>query len=369
MEPCVPTQAVVELTKQCNLCCQHCGSGCTSKADPKEMNVEEWKDCIDQLAALGTEKVIFSGGEPTLKDQFDELIVHVGKRGLKYAFITNGYELPDTIASTISKHRPYAVGVSIDGMEGVHNQIRRKKDSWSRALETIRGVKNLGIQVCVVTTVSRHNLSELDLLADFLSKEVDSWQIQLATPFGRMAKREDALLSEDEFTALCRRIIIYRHVYPELNIQAADCFGMAPAGTVRSGFWGGCSAGVTSLGIDACGSILPCLSLQSGATCGNLRERSLEEIWKNSEGFALNRRFHEKDANGGKCEGCEELDLCRGGCASQSYAYYGRFHSSPFCYERTFHLKHSEGGVQDAEYSQCDPQRHGTAHCSSKAAG
>jgi radical SAM protein with 4Fe4S-binding SPASM domain len=314
--------------------------------DPNELDVSGWKDVIDQLAKLGTEKIVYSGGEPTLKDGFCEIVDYTVQKGIKYAFISNGYRLPPKVCKTINAAPPYAVGISIDGTEAVHNSIRGKTDSWSRALKTIKGLKENGHQVCAVTTVSKWNLHVLDDLAEFLSETVDSWQIQLASPFGRMKDQTEALLSEEEFQHLCKRVILFRSLYDDLNIQAADCFGMADAGLIRSTEWEGCSAGLWTMGIDACGNVLPCLSIQNGITGGNVKSESLVDIWHNSECFRLNRNPDFLDASRGQCGACKLLERCRGGCASLSYAYTGKFHRVPLCYHRSFCDPCQEGGVK-----------------------
>lgn len=328
-------QIVIELTKQCNLHCLHCGSSCDFMPFHDEFKIGQWKNCIAEAIELGAQDIVFSGGEPTLKDGFDELIAYIFNKGIKYAFITNGYKVPQSIFKVIANYKPYTVGVSIDGMKSVHNFIRNKNDSWVRVLKTIDKVKELGIGVCAITTINKKNLSDMDILADFLSGYVDSWQIQLAEPFGRMADRINFLIDEDDFSFLCQKIILYRKEYPNLYIQAADCFGMASASTIRRENWNGCSAGLFALGIDACGNVLPCLSLQADEFfCGNLKQKSLSEIWEKSSIFDFNRNFKKEDAKDGKCENCESLLQCRGGCASQSYSYYKRLHSSPFCYQK-----------------------------------
>jgi MoaA/NifB/PqqE/SkfB family radical SAM enzyme len=92
---------------------------------------------IDQLAKLGAERVVFSGGEPTLKPGFDELLGYASEKGIKFALITNGYVLPDKVSEAIKQYRPYAVGISLDGNEAVHDTIRGRRGSWKRAFETI----------------------------------------------------------------------------------------------------------------------------------------------------------------------------------------------------------------------------------------
>lgn len=329
-------EVVVELTKQCNLNCLHCGSACPNSKPSGEFTSLEWEDLIRQLKKLGASKIVFSGGEPTLKDGFENIIAYTKGVGLKFGIITNGFAVGKSLAKTIANNKPFAVGVSIDGLKATHNLIRRNNESWQRAFGTISNLQELGVQVCVVSTVSKLNYQELPKLAELLYlAEIDSWQLQLAMPSGRMRSHQDKLITEQDFRTVCEYVVSFKKSYPSLNIQAADCFGLAPVGSIRSDEWQGCSAGIASVGIDSFGNVLPCLSLQSAVLCGNIREKELKNIWETSDGFDFNRRFNAECVKG-KCQGCESLSHCRGGCASQSFSYYQTFHQSPFCFARTF---------------------------------
>jgi radical SAM protein with 4Fe4S-binding SPASM domain len=335
-----PLQVVAELTKRCNLVCRHCGSSCTDHSSDDELSVSEWLSVIEQLVENGTEKIIFSGGEPTLRaTELVNIINGFSYYGsnLRYGIVTNGYEMPTKLLEVFDAIKPYAVGVSLDGNEAIHNFIRGKSDSWQKAINTIDALKQIGVQTCAVTTISKWNVNLIAEMAEFLSQKTDSWQIQLASPFGRMQHQTEYLIDEDDFEKLCNKILLARHYYPDLNIEAADCFGVAPAGTIRSSDWMGCTAGLWSMGIDSRGNLTPCLSIQNGIYGGNIRDNTIKQIWDDADCFKLNRDFDCNSVKNGKCrEKCDIFDYCRGGCNSLSYSYFGDFHQSPMCYFRTF---------------------------------
>lgn len=330
-------EVVIEITQKCNLGCLHCGSACGYRAAGDELSIEEWKDVLKQLAEMEVKKIVFSGGEPTLKKGFEELLSCAKRFGIKVGFISNGLVLfSESLQKVMRESKPFAVGLSIDGLKETHNKIRGNKESWRGLMQNISLLQELEIQICAVTTLNKLNYREMPKLAGLLDLiEIDSWQLQLAMPSGRMHGQAGLLLSEDEFRAICLSVLSLRKQYSRLNIQAADCFGIAPEDSIRSFFWGGCSAGINSIGIDAVGNVMPCLSLQEGARCENVREKPLAEIWANSPGFDFNRKF-EIDKVKGRCKDCNLLSRCRGGCNSQSFSYYGHFHSSPFCFTRSF---------------------------------
>jgi len=330
-------QAVLELTVCCNFRCIHCGSDCQTTSSPGELTDAEWKNSLTQLAELGTEKVTFSGGESCLRRGLKRLIAHAHDVGLKYGIITNGWRISPDLMAAMVQHHPFVVAFSLDGMESTHNHIRQNEHSYERVLRSAAAVKQNQIPIAVVTTLNKLNLGELGQIAELISDlGFDCWQIQLSMPFGRMRQLRHLLIDETEFRQACMQIMLYRSIYPEVKIEAADCFGSAPADLIRDGEQYGCGAGITGLGIDAYGNVLPCLSLRDGHACGNIREQSLKGIWENSPGFSFNRAFQSENI-GENCLGCPLITMCRGGCASNSVAYTEKRHNSPFCFLRSFH--------------------------------
>ena len=93
----------------------------------------------------------------------------------------------------------------------------------------------------------------------------------------------------------------------------------------------GCRAGLTAIGIDSIGNVRGCESMYDERFIeGNLREKSLKEIWENPNGFSYNRDF-KKTLLTGKCKTCENGPYCAGGCRSYNYFVHGRLYEAPMC--------------------------------------
>jgi len=85
-----PVMAHIIPIRRCNLSCAYCNEyDDFSKPVPTELMFER----LDQLAALGTTIVTFSGGEPLLHPELDRLIRHVRRHRMIAGMITNGYLL------------------------------------------------------------------------------------------------------------------------------------------------------------------------------------------------------------------------------------------------------------------------------------
>src|ERR1035441_3849136 len=85
-----PVMAHIIPIRRCNLACTYCNE---YDDVSKPVAVDIMLERLDQLAALGTNIVTFSGGEPLLHPQLDQLISHVRRRGIIAGMITNGYLL------------------------------------------------------------------------------------------------------------------------------------------------------------------------------------------------------------------------------------------------------------------------------------
>lgn len=326
-------EAVIELTKTCNLCCSHCGSGCNGGRDPSELTATEWIQVLGDLKDFDLKKIVFSGGEPTLKKGFDQIIAFCDQINLRFGIISNGFNFSAKLLEALSEHRPFAIGISLDGMKKTHNIIRNNKSSWNRAIESISKLQELEIPVCISTTVNRLNYQEIIRMAQFFDlAEINTWQIQLAMPMGRLTN--ELAIDEDIFKSVCEDIFYIRQTYPNVCLQAADCFCLAPPGMIRDINWTNCLAGISAIGIDSCGNVMPCLSMRGADLCGNLLERKIADIWR-SDRFDFNRDF-DITSLGSNCLDCEYGLQCQGGCNSQSFSHFGHFHDSPFCYHRSF---------------------------------
>src|ERR1700733_15525582 len=90
-----PVLAHIVPTRRCNLACTYCNE---FDDFSKPVAAAEMMRRIDLLANLGTSIIAFSGGEPLLHPELNDLIAHIRRRGAIAGMITNGLLLtPDRI--------------------------------------------------------------------------------------------------------------------------------------------------------------------------------------------------------------------------------------------------------------------------------
>ena len=309
--------AVWEFTLKCNLRCSHCGSS-AGKARENELSTKECISLCESLAELGCEEVSLMGGEPFLRDDWFSVGSCIRDLGMDLSFVSNGTIDVERAVSL----EPKVVGISLDGSEETHDRIRGK-GSYVRAMRAIELLKERGIETTVITTVSRINLMDLPKM----NLDGVNWQIQVAAPIGNFS-RED-MLSKEEFYASALFIAKKRR---GMNVVGAHCYGFFSRFLPCD--WKGCTAGITSMGITSDGSIVGCLSMGNDRFIeGNVREKSLKDIWTDADAFSYNRKF-DRSALGPNCRDCRHGMKCRGGCNSMSCSITGSFHNDPYCFYR-----------------------------------
>src|SRR5882724_3000188 len=100
--------------RRCNIDCGYCNE--YDKVSPP-IPADTMKARIDHLASLGTSVVAFSGGEPMLHPDLDDLIRHIRARGMMAGLITNGYFLVPKRIEQLNDAGLDFLQISIDNIE------------------------------------------------------------------------------------------------------------------------------------------------------------------------------------------------------------------------------------------------------------
>lgn len=307
--------AILKVTKACNLACVHCSANAGIKPSENELNTNEWKDVIDDLATSGCTYVVFSGGEPLLRKDLLELASYARMRGIaRIELATNGTLVSEPIAEELKKH-DIIVAVSLDSHSPrTHDKIRGIRGSFEKTMRGIRNLKRAGIDPVVRMTAMKENVGQLRAWYNFVRDKVNpsEYTITSVLPWGR-ATRSGVLVSAES---------IYKSIHNLIeettgNIVAACKFD----GIVQPRLFRNCGIG-SRMVINANGDVFPCLGASSEGyfLADNVRKRSVNEIWS-SESFSRLRLLTVDDVQ--LCKQCDLKYICRGGCKVETFKYYG----------------------------------------------
>ena len=325
---------VWEITLACCFSCRYCGSA-GGRARDAELTAAECFSVADQLAELGCERVSMIGGEVFMRKDWKEIVGRLAGNGIRVNIITNGFLFEDALVQELKKLNIESVSVSLDGPREVHDKYRQE-GSYDRAVAAIAKLSKSGIPVSVISTLNAENVKTLPALYEtLLDSGIFAWQLQACSPMGNAANGGiDIAFDPREVIGFVES----RMRQAPFLLGIADNIGyFSPGeGSIRGNmsgkaYFAGCRAGITAVGIDSVGNVRGCESMYDPHfTEGNLRERTLREIWEDPDAFAYNRKF---DAGmlTGACAACELGAFCAGGCRSYNYFVHGKLYEAPRC--------------------------------------
>jgi radical SAM protein with 4Fe4S-binding SPASM domain len=319
--PTAPYRMDLAVTYRCNNDCAHCYN--IEGRDLGELPSDDWKRILGKAWELGIPHIIFTGGEPTLRDDLPEMIAHAEKLGQITGLNTNARRLSDPryLDKLIAAGLDH-VQVTLESCESeVHDQMVGAKGAFS---QTVRGLKNAlatPLYVMTNTTMLHTNLTTIPATLDFLAEiGVRTVGLNALIHSGRGATVGTGL-QESELTPLLalarqktdaagQRLIWYTPTqYCSFDPMELD-LGVK-----------GCTAALYNMCVEPDGSVLPCQSYYQ--PLGKILEADWETIWNHD----LSVRLRERKGLPEKCSGCALLAECGGGCPLQFE--FDRLESSP----------------------------------------
>ena len=342
-----PVYAVWEITLACDLKCQHCGSR-AGRRRPQELSTEECLDIVRQLARLGTREVTIIGGEAYLRRDWLEIIREIRAQGMDCTLQTGGLHLTEKRIHEAAEAGLQAVGVSIDGLAELHDRLRGVKGSFDAAFAALRLLRSYGISTSVNTQITALVIPQLrELMECFIEAGAKDWQVQLTVAMGRAVDHPELLLQPYELLEL---MPLLAELYEEglergLLMQPGNNIGyFGPYEALWRGagdesiHWTSCNAGQNTIGIEADGTIKGCPSLPTSTySGGNIRDLTLEDIWRDAPEISFTRTRTVNDL-WGFCRDCYYADVCRAGCTWTGHVLFGRAGNNPYCHHRALEL-------------------------------
>lgn len=320
-------QLYIHLTQACNLRCKHCYINAGVKL-PNELNEEENVNLLEEFAQLGGESLVITGGEPlTVKDLLQQVIITARKLGIKQISLeTNGVLLTEDDALFFKKN-DVAVGVSLGGATSQTHSYIRGEGTFENILNNIGQLVAKGVHTRIGLTFTRHNLHEAREIV-FLAKQlgVSSVTFNMIVMAGRAEYSQDLRMQTDEILPVVRKV---REASREAG--TTTIFEDILSGVKTFGRRDSCGAGVRSLSITSDGDVYPCNSfIDSAMKAGNIRQHSLEDVWRNSPIIHEFQDMSVLDVEG--CRDCETKFICAGGCLAETFRAFGSIKKqTPYC--------------------------------------
>lgn len=277
--PATGRQVTWEVTRFCNLFCDHC---CTDSGPAVDRRVEPATSALiaaaKQLAEANITKVHFSGGEPLLREGFLDLLDAIDSARVRVHIASNGYHLDEGIVERLKNAGVSKLSVSLDGGDAAqHDLLRRRRGAFDRTVAGIGRAVAAGVHVGVSVTVTPMNLHTLSrLMGTLVGIGVSNVSFHSVFPVGRAARHPDLALGSgllQTFESEVRQLV--RRFGQEVEIDHNFSSGASHKEV-------GCPAQTRLLHIDPFGDVSPCSWLYKTAPdlyrLGNISSAPLREI-------------------------------------------------------------------------------------------
>lgn len=339
-EPGPPLWLLAELTYRCPLQCPYCSNPLDFARTHDELSTAEWIEVFRQAREMGAAQLGFSGGEPLVRQDLVELIS--AARGLGYYtnLITSGIGLTEEKIASFADAGLDHIQISFQAAdEEVNNLLAGSKKAFAQKLAMARAVKKHGYPMVLNFVTHRHNIDNIDQIIR-LCIELEADFVELATCqfYGWAELNRAGLLPSKEQLVRAERITnewrdkLAAENHPcKLIFVTPDYYEERPKACMNG--WGN-----LFLDITPDGTALPCHSArQLPVEFPNVREHSIEHIWRHSFGFNKFRGF---DWMKEPCRSCDEKEKDFGGCRCQAFMLTGdAANTDPVCGKSPEHGK------------------------------
>ncbi len=343
---------VWNVTRRCNLKCVHCYAHAKSTSADNELTTEQGRQLIDDLAGFGAPVMLFSGGEPLVREDLPTLAAYAVEKGMRAVISTNGTLITPQTARTLKEIGLSYVGISLDGMQKINDRFRGVAGAFQSALKGIQNCQDAGIKVGLRFTINRFNVNEIpkifQLLEDMDIPRVCFYHLVYAGRGTGLVKED---LTHEGTRAAVDLIIdetrrLYENGKPK-EVLTVDNHADGPYVYLR----------LLKENPERAKSVLELLKWNEGNNSGrgigcvswdgevyadqfwrhhsfgNIKNRPFSEIWTDTSEPLMGQLKDKKKFVKGRCATCNWLDVCGGNFRVRAEAVSGDLWSpDPACY-------------------------------------
>jgi len=343
---------VWNVTKQCNLRCQHCYSGSDHRRAADELTTQEGMALLEDLAQFGCPVVLFSGGEPLMRKDLLELAERARELGMRVVLSTNGTLITREMAKRLASIGLSYVGISLDGLEERHDAFRGVRGAFDGAMRAVKNCQDEGLKVGLRFTIHKRNFGEIPRIFDLVVRErIPRVCFYHLVYSGRGSELMDQDLSHEETRRTVDLIMdrtkeiharglkvevltvdnhadgpyVYLRLLREDPKRAAEVLELLRMNEGNSSGVGiGCVSWDGEVHAD---------QFWRHRSFGNVRRRPFSSIWTDTSDPLMAALKEKKKHVKGRCATCRWLDICGGNFRVRAEAMTGDIWApDPACY-------------------------------------
>lgn len=332
-----PLWLLAELTYRCPLQCPYCSNPVEIAKYENELSTEDWFKVMQQGRKMGATQLGFSGGEPLVRKDLEELIAEARKLGYYTNLITSGIGMDEDRVKAFKKAGLDHIQISFQASNEELNNFLGGSKSFQHKYDMANVVKKYEYPMVLNIVLHRKNIDQIrdildmtvELKADYVelaSTQYYGWSrinVEQLLPTKEQLENAESVAIEYQKKMQGKSKIIY--VIP-------DYFENRPKKCMNG--WGN-----IFLTIAPDGSALPCHAAGQlpGLEFPNVKEHSIDWIWNDSPDF---NQFRGTDWMQEPCLSCPEKEKDLGGCRCQAYMLTGDARNAdPVCDKSPHHQK------------------------------
>ncbi|MDT8390370.1 MAG: radical SAM protein [Lentisphaeria bacterium] len=334
----VPLSFDFELTARCNNDCGHCYINVPAedaRYQEEELSLQEIERIADEAVAMGTLWCLLSGGEPLLREDFDDVYLSLKRKGLLVSVYTNASLITERHVELFKKYPPRDLEVTVYGVTPeTFARVTNRPSGFSQFQRGLNRLLDNKIPVRLKAMALRSNVHELPEIAAFCrehTKDYFRFDPLLNLRHDRDPARNQRILAErltpeeiaridhadlERSEALRKDCGIYIHD----AVEQEDCAHLFH-----------CGAGLNSFHLSHNGQFRLCGSLCAPDCVYDLRNGSLREAWTQFAPRVLAMETTDSEVRR-KCIHCPIFNLCLW-CPAHAYLECGHLDrwSEYFC--------------------------------------
>jgi len=274
----IPMAVTIGVTSGCQYHCIHCSTEGRSKSPPN-LSFNELRRTVQQCLDLGVTNITFTGGEPLLRDDLEQLIASVPHDQAICQVFTNASKLTTERAESLKDAGTFGVHISLDSPDpNEHDRLRGVDGAFHAVEKGVRNVLDAGLIVGISTYATRQSALDHKLmpLADLCSQ----WGVHEISVFdaiktGGFSYREDVTLDREARKVLLKDSLLVNKKYRKIPRVITQTWSNSGKGFSR---FIGCLAANRQFHITSKGDFTPCDF--TPLSFGNVRTESVKSLWE-----------------------------------------------------------------------------------------
>jgi len=321
--PNTPLNLIAELTYRCPLQCPYCSNPINFREYREALSASDWSRVFHEAAELGVVHVGLTGGEPSTRQDLEEILDAAVKADLYPHLVTAGIPLdPDRLADLAARGLR-SVQVSIQDATAAGSDRIAGTKSFEQKMRLCEKTRELGMALTLNCVLHRENLASIGHVID-LARRLEADRLELANTqyHGWALENRAALMPTREQLAEASAVVREAQeaqrkgqAGPAMLFVLPDYFSDRPKPCM--GGWGR-----LAMVVDPTGRVLPCHEAGElpDLEFWNVQSHSVEAAWRDAPGM---RAYRGTDWMPAPCQTCPDREVDFGGCRCQAFRLLG----------------------------------------------